>query len=174
MDFEDEPDYDVEWASAEGLTLLDELRVSMTECLLVVGSLSEGSVDLNLDDLAAELHTAHRSAQEAYRAASLLNQRASLDAAWGAGHSRPNAIFARHNTAVRGGASRVSPVAAENQRVEDLLWKQPATVHPDDAVRLNEVRRALGIGISADWMRRRKDMSRWYYEAEAIAGVAPY
>lgn len=171
MDFEEEPDYDVEWASAEGLTLLDELRVSMIECLLVVGSLPDGSVDLNLDDLAAELRTAQRSAQEAYRAASLLNQRASLDTAWGSAFSRPRAIFARHNAAVRTGALRVSPVPAQTERVEDLLWKEPATDHPDDAIRLNETRRALGLGISADWLRRRKDMSRWYHEAEVIAGV---
>ncbi|AYM44313.1 hypothetical protein P5V78_24220 [Mycobacteroides abscessus subsp. abscessus] len=173
MDYEDEPDYDAEWASALGLTLLDELPVSMIECLLVVGSLPHSSVDLNLDDLAAELRTAQRSAQEAYQAASLLNQRASLDTAWGSAHSRPRAVFARHNAAVRSGAPRVSPVATQTERVEDLLSKEPATDHPDDAVRLNEVRHALGIGISADWLRRRKDMSRWYHESEVIAGVTP-
>lgn len=170
MDFEDEPAYDVEWASAQGLTLLDELRVSIVECLLVVESLP-GNVDLNLDDLSADLLAVQRSAREACKAASLLNQRAALETAWTANLSRPKAVLARHSAAVRNGAPRTPPVASENERIENLLWKTPPNDLRDEAKGLREARRALGVGISADWLRRRQDMSRWYHEAETIAGA---
>lgn len=171
MDFEDEPGYDVEWASAQGLTLLDELRVSMVECLLVVESLA-GNVDLNLDDLTAELQAVQRSAQQAYKAASLLNQRATLETAWTANLSRPKAVLARHSAAVRNGAPQMSPIAPHTERIENLLWNRPPADRPDEVNSQRAVRRALGIGISADWLRRRQDMSRWYHEAETIAGVS--
>lgn len=170
MIFEDEPDYDIEWASTHGLTLLDELRVSIAECLLVVEWLP-GNVDLNFDDLCADLLAVQRSAQEACKAASLLNQRAALESAWTTNLSRPKAVLARHSAAVRNGAPRTSPVASENERIENLLWKAPSNDSPDEARSLQEARRALGVGVSADWLRRRQDMSRWYHEAETIAGA---
>lgn len=43
----------------------------------------------------------------------------------------------------------------------------------DDTMRgLREMHRAAGMGICADWMSRREDMSRWFHEAQSLAALA--
>lgn len=81
--FETDLDYDPdESVSALALDVIDELRMKMLECLLVLQTLPE-EADLNLSDLAGDILAAHRGTQEAYHAASIVHQGAELDARWG-------------------------------------------------------------------------------------------
>ncbi|MEU9808565.1 hypothetical protein [Mycobacterium sp. NPDC050853] len=222
------PGYGVEWASSMGMALLDELRVSMIESLLVLEALP-GQVDLNLDELRTELCAALRSARQA---ASLLNQGAALAQAWGAGFSRPQAVFARHKAAVRNGAPRMSPASSGTEQLEKQLAELDAAAgmtkshgtqpvcsastqssgqpcrskalpvspgvfgqscyqhaSPEEKARyrvrqagyadyddtrrgVREMHRAAGVGICADWMARREDMSRWFHEAQSLTALA--
>ncbi|MDO3333870.1 hypothetical protein [Mycobacteroides abscessus] len=113
-----------EMASPLALTLLDELRVCLLECQLVLEVLVD-EADLNLDELATELYSLQQPARQAYGAASLLGQGAELDEAWSAGSSRPKAIFARHAAAVRAGALRVPPTERMIDTVERQLRRSP-------------------------------------------------
>lgn len=165
------PGYEVEWASPTGLALLDEMRVSMIECLLVLAALP-GEVDLNLDELRTDLRSALDSARQAYRAASLLNQGAVLAPAWGTGLSRPQAVFARHHSAVRDGAEHLLPMPSETETLEDQLAHRPADHELDKhANARGEGQRAAGVGISADWLARRQDTSRWFHEAQSMMAL---
>ncbi|SKY82522.1 Uncharacterised protein [Mycobacteroides abscessus subsp. abscessus] len=130
--FETDLDYDPdESVSALALDVIDELRMKMLECLLVLQTLPE-EADLNLSDLAGDILAAHRGTQEAYHAASIVHQGAELDARWGHNLSRPKAIFARHNAAVRRGATKVLPVAALCDRLERHLYQLPRTDRTQD------------------------------------------
>lgn len=120
-----------ESASALALEIIDELRVRMLECLLVVQILP-GEADLNFDELAHELLAAHRSAQQAFEAASLVHQGATLDERWGNGLSRPKAIFARHHAAIRQGAQQVRARPAPSDELERRLWQLPASDRTQD------------------------------------------
>ncbi|OHT82238.1 hypothetical protein BKG69_01090 [Mycobacteroides chelonae] len=122
-----------ESASSLALEVIDELRVRMLECLLVLQTLPD-EADLNFDELAHELLAAHRSARQAFEAASLLHQGAALDERWGSGCSRPRAIYARHNAAVRRGAEQVRPAAALSDTLERRLWQLPSTDRTQDVV----------------------------------------
>lgn len=101
-----------------GVALLEELQVSVIECLLVLEALP-GEVDLNLSELGARLRAAYRSAREAYDAASLLNQGATLANARGAGMSAPQVVLARHGAAARAGAAPVLPTVSGTEP----LWR---------------------------------------------------
>jgi hypothetical protein len=130
--FETDPDFDpAESVSAIALDVIDELRMKMLECLLVVQILPD-EADLNFADLAHYILVAHRGTQQAYQAASLLHQGADLDERWGHGLSRPKAIFARHNAAVRRGAKQVRPVPALCDRLEQRLYQLPALDRTQD------------------------------------------
>ncbi|WP_236740017.1 hypothetical protein [Mycobacteroides abscessus] len=122
--------------------MLDELRMKMLECLLVLQVLPE-EADLNFADLAGELQAAHRGTQEAYQAASLIHQRASLDGRWSENLSRPKAIFARHNAAVRRGAVKVTPAPAICDRLERRLYHVPSS----DRLRGSSVQRPRCAGV---------------------------
>lgn len=123
--FETDSDfYPDETVSSLALEIIDELRMKMLECLLVVQTLPEGA-DLNFVDLANDILAAHRSTLEAYQAASIMHQGAELDERWGNALSRPKAIFARHNAAVRRGATKVTPVPALCDRLERHLYHLP-------------------------------------------------
>lgn len=111
-------------ASPLALALLDELRVCLLECQLVLEVLVD-EADLNLDELSAELFSVAQPARLAYGAASLLEQGAELNESWSAGPSRPKAIFARHSAAARAGALRVSPTERMIDRVERQLRQSP-------------------------------------------------
>lgn len=115
-----------EYVSGLALELLDELRIAMMECRLVLTALPD-EADLNFDELECELYTAQQSARRAYQAASLVHQGVQLDPRWGSDWSRPKAIFARHSAAVRNGAPRVDPKVAVGDRMERALWQLPAT-----------------------------------------------
>lgn len=122
-----ETDYDFEpeeTVSALAVDVIDELRMKMLECLLVLQTLPQ-EADLNFADLANDILAAHRGTLEAYQAASIVHQGAELDQRWGNGLSRPKAIFARHNAAVRRGAQKVSAVPALCDRLERHLYQLP-------------------------------------------------
>lgn len=120
-----------ETASVVGVALLDELRISLLECLLVLEALPD-EVTLKFDELTAELHAAYRSARIAHSAGSLLQQGAILDERWGNNLSRPKAVFARHNAAVRQGGIAVAPVASTAAAMERRLWELPALDRTQD------------------------------------------
>lgn len=123
--FETDPTLAPESVSSFALEVLDELRMRMLECLLVLQALPE-EADLNFDEIENDIHTVQRGARNAYEAASLVHQGAALGERWGANVSRPKAIFARHNAAVRGGARQIKPMRALSDRVERHLWQLPA------------------------------------------------
>ncbi len=123
--FETDSDLDpAETVSSLALDVIDELRMKMLECLLVVQTLRD-EADLNFTDLANDILAAHRSTLEAYQAASIVHQGAELDERWGNGLSRPKAVFARHNAAVRQGATKVTPMPALCDRLERHLYQLP-------------------------------------------------
>jgi len=113
-----------ESASVLALALLDELRVRVFECLLVVEALPD-EVDLNFDELIATLDAVRQTARQAFGAASLLYQGAALDERWGHNCSRPRAIFARHNAAARNGAHKVFPTQSVVDVIERWLQQPP-------------------------------------------------
>ncbi|SKZ39435.1 Uncharacterised protein [Mycobacteroides abscessus subsp. massiliense] len=115
---------DIESVSSLALEVIDELRMKMLECLLVVQTLPE-EADLNFVDLANDILAAHRSTLETYQAASIVHQGAELEDRWGNSLSRPKAIFARHNAAVRRGATKVAPVPSLCDRLERQLYQLP-------------------------------------------------
>ncbi|MUM06784.1 hypothetical protein B5P44_18635 [Mycobacterium sp. CBMA 213] len=121
-----------EFISGLALELLDELRIRMMECRLVLSALPD-EADMNFDELDVELHTAQEAATRAYAAASVVHQGARLDPRWGNGWSRPKAIFARHQAAVRDGAPKVDPKPALGDRVERSLWQLPGMHNVDRA-----------------------------------------
>lgn len=123
--FETDPTLAPESVSSFALDVLDELRMRMLECLLVLQALPE-EADLNFDEIENDIHTVQRGARNAYEAASLVHQGAALGERWGANMSRPKAIFARHNAAVREGARHVKPMRALSDRIERQLWQLPA------------------------------------------------
>lgn len=120
-----------EYVSGLAVALLDELRITLMECRLMLTALPD-EADMNFDDLDYELHTVQRSAHQAYQAASLVHQGARLDPRWGTDWSRPKALFARHSAAVRGGAPRLDPAPAMGGGMERALWQLPATDRVDD------------------------------------------
>lgn len=123
--FESDSDFDPdETVSVLALDVMDELRMKMLECLLVLQTLQD-EADLNFADLANDVLAAHRGTVEAYQAASLVHQGAELDERWGNAPSRPKAIFARHNAAVRRGAQKVAPMPALCDRLERHLYQLP-------------------------------------------------
>ncbi|MFA4081355.1 hypothetical protein [Mycobacteroides salmoniphilum] len=123
--FETDSDFDPdETVSSLALDVIDELRLKMLECLLVLQTLPE-EADLNFTDLANDILAAHRGTLEAYQAASIVHQGAELDERWGNGLSRPKAIFARHNAAVRRGAQKVTPMPALCDQLERRLYQLP-------------------------------------------------
>ncbi|SHT51614.1 Uncharacterised protein [Mycobacteroides abscessus subsp. abscessus] len=123
--FETDSDFDPdETVSSLALDVIDELRMKMLECLLVLQTLPD-EADLNFADLANDVLAAHRGTLEAYQAASLVHQGAELDERWGNSLSRPKAIFARHNAAVRRGAQKVTPMPALCDRLERHLYQLP-------------------------------------------------
>lgn len=123
--FETDSDFDpAETVSSLALEVIDKLRLKMLECLLVLQTLSD-EADLNLTELANDILAAHRGTQEAYQAASIVYQGGELDERWGNGLSRPKAIFARHNAAVRQGATKVTPLPALCDRLERHLYQLP-------------------------------------------------
>lgn len=137
--FETDPDLDptelepAEEVSSLALDIIDELRLKMLECLLVLQTLPD-EADLNFADLTSDVLAAHRGAQEAYRAASLVHQGAELDERWGHSLSRPRAVFARHNAAVKRGAKKIIPIAALSDRLEGQLYRLPALDRTQDVV----------------------------------------
>lgn len=123
--FETDPTLAPESVSSFALEVLDELRMRMLECLLVLQALPE-EADLNFDEIENDIHTVQRGARNAFEAASLVHQGAALGERWGANLSRPKAIFARHNSAVRQGARHIRPMPALSDRIERHLWQLPA------------------------------------------------
>lgn len=121
----------MESVSSLALDVIDELRMKMLECLLVLQTLPDGAV-LNLSDLAGDLLAARRGTQEAYQAVSLLHQGAELDERWGHNRSRPKVIFARHVAAVHRGAKKVTPMLALCDRLECHLYQLPRTDRTQD------------------------------------------
>lgn len=123
--FETHSDFDPdETVSSLALNVIDELRMKMLECLLVLQILPD-EADLNFVDLSNDVLAAHRGTQEAYQAASIVHQGGELAERWGNALSRPKAIFARHNAAVRVGAPKVTPMPALCDRLERHLYQLP-------------------------------------------------
>lgn len=122
-----------ESASLLALELLDELRVCVLECLLVLEALP-AEVDLNFDELIASLHRVRLPARQAFGAASLLHRGAALDERWGENLSRPKAIFARHNAAVRDGGQKVWPTHSVVDAIESWLRRAPVADRSQNVV----------------------------------------
>lgn len=97
-----------DFATPDGIELLDQLCLTLLECLLIANDVQR-DVGLNLDELISGLGAIQNTARSAFRAASLLNQQAELEVAWSEYFSRPKAIFARHHAAVRSGARKIRP-----------------------------------------------------------------
>lgn len=108
--------------SGFALEVLDELRIRVMESRLALQALA-GEAELNLDELDEDLLAVQDAAREAFEAASLVHQGAPLDSPWAVGPSRPRAIFARHNAAVRQGAHRVDPLMTMAGDLERALWQ---------------------------------------------------
>lgn len=94
----------------------------MMESRLALQALA-GEAELNFDELDEDLQAVQDAAREAFEAASLVHQGATLDSPWADGPSRPRAIFARHNAAVRQGAYRVDPLLTMASDLERALWQ---------------------------------------------------
>jgi hypothetical protein len=122
-----------EYASGLALEVLEELRIKVMECRLVLQALPD-EADLNFDELERDLHAVQLGARQAYEAASLVHQGAQLDARWGLGWSRPKAIFARHGAAVRQGAIKINPKPTLGDRLERALWQLPTPDRIEDVV----------------------------------------
>jgi hypothetical protein len=121
-----------EYVSGVALDVLDEMRIRMMECRLVLANLSD-QADMNFDELEQDLRAAQQGAQEAYEAASLVHQGAALEPRWGTSWSRPRAVFARHHAAVRQGANKVHPESGLGDRLERSLWQLPGVDRVEDA-----------------------------------------
>ncbi|MCV7152609.1 hypothetical protein [Mycolicibacterium pyrenivorans] len=115
---------EVDSASPLGLQILEELRVLLLECQLVVISLAD-EVDLNFEDCLGGLTAVRELVAQASGAASLMSQNAALDSSWSTGPSRPKAIYARHTAAVNAGASRLTPNTSLIGTVEARLERLP-------------------------------------------------
>lgn len=109
-----------EYATPDGLELLDQLCTTLLECTLIA-TVVQDDVDLNLDELITGLGEAQYSARSAFEAASLLHQRADLDSSWTQNRSRPKAIFARHYAAVDAGAIERLPLQPSASLFETML-----------------------------------------------------
>ncbi|BBX16561.1 hypothetical protein [Mycolicibacterium duvalii] len=118
----DRPDDDS--ASPLGLQILEELRIHLLQCQLVLISLAD-EVDLNFEECIAGLTAVRDLVGHASGAASLLSQNAALDSSWSIGPSRPKAIYARHTAAVNAGASRLTPTSSLIDTVEARLERLP-------------------------------------------------
>jgi hypothetical protein len=114
-----------EHVTGVALDLLDELRLTLMECVLVLKMLP-GEADLNFVDIEQQILLTHHYAKQAHHAASLVNQGATLNARWGKSLSRPKAVFARHNAAVQLGALQLRPLPMISDEFEDRLWRLPA------------------------------------------------
>lgn len=114
-----------EHVTGVALDLLDELRLTLMECVLVLKMLP-GEADLNFVDIEQQILLTHHYAKQAHYAASLVNQGATLNARWGKSLSRPKAVFARHNAAVQLGALQLRPLPMISDEFEDRLWRLPA------------------------------------------------
>lgn len=108
--------------SGFALEVLDELRIRVMESRLALQALA-GEAELNFDELDEDLQAVQDATREAFEAASLVHQGAPLDSPWADGPSRPRAIFARHNAAVRQGAHRVDPLMTMAGDLERALWQ---------------------------------------------------
>jgi hypothetical protein len=109
------------------------MRIRVVQCRVVLETLA-GDLDLNLDELECRLREVQQAVNEAYEAASLVAQAAPLEGQWGTGWSRPRAIFARHNAAVRLGAPKVRPQAGLGERLEREMWQLPPLDRSRDVV----------------------------------------
>lgn len=58
-----------------------------------------------------------------------------MDARWGAGWSRPKAIFARHGVAVREGAPKITPQPTLGDWLERTMWQVPVPYNVDGSDR---------------------------------------
>lgn len=114
-----------EHVSDFAMDLLDELRWTLSECLLIL-KLLPAEADVNFGDVQQQVMSAQLNARQAYQASSLIHQRAELDERWGSGPSRPKAVFARHNAATRCGATQVRPSPAISDGFERHVWQLPA------------------------------------------------
>lgn len=121
-----------EYVSGIALDVLDELRIKLLECRLVLQALPD-EADLNFDDLDEKIRAALEVARFTFEAASLVHQRAQLAERWGIGWSRPKAIFARHSAAVRNGAPRVTPKPSSSDQLEWSLWQLSTPSRANDA-----------------------------------------
>lgn len=115
---------EVDSASPLGLQILEELRVLLLECQLVLISLAD-EVDLNFEECLGGLTAVRELIAQASGAASLLSQNAALDSSWSTGPSRPKAIYARHTAAVNAGAPRLTPTTSLIGTVEARLERLP-------------------------------------------------
>lgn len=122
-----------EHVTAYALDLLDELRLNVSQCLLVLRIVSE-QADLGFGELQQALVCAREEAKQAFEAASIVRQGAKLSESWGRALSRPKAIFARHSAAVRDGAPRVQPLRGLSDRFERQVWQLPALDRSQDFV----------------------------------------
>ncbi|OBI68251.1 hypothetical protein A5664_11505 [Mycolicibacterium fortuitum] len=120
-----------EHVSDFAMGLLDELRWTLSECLLVL-KLLPAEADINFVDLQQCLLSAQLNAKQAYQASSLIYEGAELDERWGTSPSRPKGVFARHNAAVRRGAPQVRPSMALSDNFERQVWQLPAVDRNQD------------------------------------------
>ncbi len=141
-----------EYASDRALELLDELRIRVMECRLVLHALPD-EADLKFDELEQDLYQVQHGAHLAYQAASMMHQGADLNPRWGVGFSRPKAIFARHNAAVYEGANRVTPELSLWDRLERALSHVPSVKVASDPIgtppRCTGTVRATGLPCTA-------------------------
>lgn len=108
------------------IEILDELRIVLLECVLVLGVLPKES-GLHLNALADAVNTAHRDAQQAHRAASLLRQGAALHSWLDRCERRhPHTVLLEHEEAVRRGAVPVTAAESQAIRIERRIWHSAA------------------------------------------------
>ncbi len=98
-----------ESATALAVEVLDELRVSVLECLLALHAIGQEAI-VDLEALTKSLAISGQVARQAFVAASLLHQGAELAAACSDDScTKPGSIIDRHLAAVKEGAAAVVP-----------------------------------------------------------------
>lgn len=121
-----------EYVSQVALDILDEMRLRVLECWLALEYLPE-EARLNFEELEEGFAIIGQDLRTAHEAAALVHASAPLADRWGANWSRPTAIFARHNEAVREGAAKVWPVPGAVEEIWRALSQLSRIDHGQQA-----------------------------------------
>ncbi len=119
--------------SQRAIEILDELRISLLECVLVLAVLPEES-GLLFGGLSEHLDAAHRGARDAHLAAGMLRYGADIGSCGDdRGYRHPHTFLLEQENAVRQGASPGVIVESLVEHIERRVWEPITefdTAHP--------------------------------------------